>query len=364
MAIESNLSRREFIFPFARRGRSGGSQPPRRPRSETSSTPPKLPDRGRFKLTRRQVIPIIIIGGTIVAGGALTALLRPWDWFAQDGEKLAPVVTPTPEILNTRIAESAQREVLKLDNYTLNLRQKMVNFWLQGETRAVEYKSKDGQSYLFSFNPAKPDPQLKDLAKTTISLERRDLSTDGSALVFVLSGSYNPILEEGLPEQITSRLKTMNFEHEAVVSIAYINGLISVGKDLGLNFRFPSEPLPQESYLRSELNKYLPTINFLAEAVAEINDYILTYPLLDKNPQTGNILYARIPGNDDPLPIIQGRAFLESGLTFIVDSTIGLSLRQFSSWEQLSQKYPRLQDIPNYQDYLAKIEQHYKSLYQ
>lgn len=357
--VKFDPRRRDFLtLEFARR-KSPGGQPPRRPRPEAHLTQPEPPDRGKLKLTRRQAIPIIV-GGTVVAGSALATFLKPWAWFAQDDEKLSPVVTPTPELLDTQIAENAQREVLKLDNYTLNLRQKMVNFWLQGETRAVEYTSKDGQSYLFSFNPAKPDPKLKDLAKTTVSLERRNLSTGGSALVFVLSGSYNSTLAEELPEPIRSHTRAMNFEHEAVVSISSINGLISVGKDLGLNFGFPSEPLPQESYLRSELNKYIPTISFHAEAVAETNDYILTYPLLDKDSQE-QVLFVSYPGSQKPLPLVQGKVFLEGGLTFIVDQTIGPSLKGINSFDQLAQRYTSIENIPNSLDYLRQIQQHFQS---
>lgn len=367
MAIESGLSRRELIFPFARKKRADGGQPPGRPDSRASSPQPEPPD-GGFKVTRRE---IIIAGCVLLGGGAVTAILKPWTWFTSPPEpEVKPILTPTPttttpEALDSRLLNTIEERILRLGDYTLNLRQKMRGFWIQGINGTVQYSTKDNKNYLFSFAPAQADDKMQDLAKTTIILERRDLSSGGSALVFSLAGFYNPLLEDKrLDLDTQTKLQSMNLDHEALVSISTINGLIAVAEGLGLNFAFPSDKVADEDAKLLQLRAYLPRVATIAEAVAEINDYILTYPLLDKNPQTGNILYARIPGNQAPLPLIKGKAFLETGLTFIVDSTIGLSLKQFSSWEQLFQKYPRLQDIPNYKDYLTKIEQHYKSLYQ
>ena len=317
------------------------------------------PEKGPAKYTRREsfsIIPIIFAGTITTVACVTQPEKKPTPPTPSVKTYDIPVVKPTTEQLDTQIVENVQREVLNLSSYPRSLREKMVNFWLQG-VGSVEY-SKNNQSYLLSFQPAKPDPQLQDLARTSISLERRSLSTGGSALVFTLNGSYSPTVGEGSPEQITNRLKTMNVEHEGIVSIAFVNGFISVGQDLGLNFRFPSETQPQEANQLSKLREYISTITHYAEAVAEINDYILTFPLFDKDPQ-GQIMFVKHPNSQKPSPMVSGNMFPEGGLTFIVDQTIGPSLRGISNFDQLTQKYPVLDSIPGSAEYLRQIQQQF-----
>lgn len=271
-----------------------------------------------------------------------------------------PLLTPRPDIIDPKIEELARRDILKLDNYPLALRQKMTNFWLLGVTTTLEY-TKDGKSYLFNVNPAKPDLQLNDFANTAITLGRRRLSTGGSALTFSLSGSYWPNLGEGLPELTKNKIRAMNFEHEAIVSIAYINGLIKTGIALRLDFTYPSQPTPREPQLLSDVIRYISTLSSYAEAVAETNDYLSTYPLLDKDPQTGQVLFSNYPDSQNPQPLINGKVFLERGSTFIVDQTIGPSLKGISSLDQLAQKYPSVENIPGSLEYLRRIKQHFKN---
>lgn len=347
-ALHPMQSRRDFIFSFARKGRDRDRdrdrQPPRRPNIDRSTASPQPPGNGGFKLSRRS----FIVGGVVLAAGAVvTAITKPWEKFTEI------------ETLNPEIEANTRKEILKFDNYPSNLRQKMVNFWLQGAT-AVQYtKLQDNQSYLLSFDQAKSDSNLKAMAKTIITLQRRRLSTGGSSLVFTLSGTYHPALEESSPEQMKDRITSMNFEHEGIVSIAYINGLISVGKDLGLDFKSPSQPLSQESHQLSELKKYMPAVIAYAEAVAEINDYILTYPLFDKDPQ-GQILFFNHPSSQKPLPLIAGKAFLENGLTFIVDQTIGTSIKGANNIDQLTQRYPSVESIPGSLEYIRQIQKYFQ----
>lgn len=271
---------------------------------------------------------------------------------------ITPTVVPTTELLDTRIVENLQKELLNLDNYSPNLREKFLNYWLQGSTPTVEY-SKNGRSYLLVFEPAKADPNLHDLAVTRIRVLRTNLSTGGSALGMFLTGTYNPSVVTDAPSQLQPQLGRMNSEHEAIISLAAVNGNISAGQDLGLNFKFPSETGLQENKQLTELNKYKPVIEYNAEAVAEINDYLLTYPILEKNSQ-GDPLFARHPSSEKPLPVVGGKIFLEAGLTFIVDQTIGKLLRGINNFDQLAQKYPTLNSIPGSEEYLRQIEQHFR----
>ncbi|MCR4305593.1 MAG: hypothetical protein NUV73_00740, partial [Candidatus Daviesbacteria bacterium] len=241
------------------------------------------------------------------------------------------------------------------------LREKFLNYWLQGSTPTVEY-FKNSQSYLLVFEPAKSDPNLQDLAVTRIKVFRTNLSTGGSTLGMFLAGTYNPSVASDAPKQLQSQLGRVNFEHEAIVSLAAVNGNISAGQDLGLNFRFPSEIGPHENKQITELNKYKPVIEYCTEAVAEINDYLLTYPLLEKNPQ-GDLLFVKHPSNKKPLPVLGGKIFLEAGLTFIVDQTIGRSLRGINDFNQLAQKYPTVNSIPGSEEYLKQLEQHFREKY-
>lgn len=312
------------------------------------------------RITRRESFPIIF-GGIIAAFSSLACVTQPESRLTQDRQNTtptAPAVKPTPEQLDTQIVENVQREVLNLSSYPRSLREKMVNFWLQG-VGSVEY-SKNNQSYLLSFQPAKPDTQMQDLAKTLISLQRKSLSTGGSALVFTLNGSYSPTVGNGLPEQIANRLKAMNFEHEGIISIASINGLISIGQDLGLDFRFPSNTQPQEDNQLLKLREYVLAIRNYTESIAEISDYILTFPLFDKDPK-GQILFVKHPISQQPSPMVSGILFPEAGLTFIVDQTIGTSLRGISNFDQLTQQYPALESIPGSAEYLKQIQLYLKN---
>lgn len=272
---------------------------------------------------------------------------------------IAPTALPTVEALDEKILAEIRREMFRLDRYPQSLRQGIVNFWLSGITGTVAY-TKDNESYLLTFSPAQPNLQLKAQAETNLSLERRNLSTGGSAEVFVLNGTYNPALEAGLPEPAKTQMRTMNFEHEAIISIAFINGLARTGTMFGLSFKHPSEVDPQENQKRTQINRYKPTINSYAEAVAEINDYILTYSLFDKDPQ-GQVLFGSHTSSKYPLPFINGKVFLEGGLTFIVDQNIGRALKGITNLDQLAQKYPSLVDVPGSTEYLKLVQQLFQS---
>lgn len=320
-----------------------------------------------IKVTRRQAVHygIIFLGALIGAACAP----QPTIPAAPDRRNPTPIapavkaatapVTLTPESLDPQIIEKARRDVFNLNNYTKSVREKMVGFWLQGAPGLVEI-TKDNQPYLLSFQPAKPDSEIKDLARTGVSLLRPNLSTGGTALVFYLAGSYNPRLGDTMPKQIKQDLEAMNFEHEGLISLAYVNGLVSVGTDLGLDFKSPSQAKPEEANQISRLKSYMPTIRAYAEAIAEVNDYIRTFPLFNKNPE-GNILFVEVPGNQKPLPVINDRVFLEEGLTFIVDQTVGPSFKGIADLDQLAQIYPSLGTIPGSAEYLKQIQEHYQN---
>lgn len=171
-----------------------------------------------------------------------------------------------------------------------------------------------------------------------------------------MAARCNPALEAELPEPAKTQMRTMNFEHEAVISIAFISGMTRAGTMLGLNFKYPSEADPLENQKRSQLNRYKPFINSYGEVMAEINDYILTYPLFDKDPQ-GYVLFNTYPGQKYPLPILKGKVFFENGLTFIVDQTIGGALKGITNLDQLAQKYPSVDNIPGGVEYIRQIQQ-------
>ena len=77
-------SRPDFIFPFARRNRSRGGQPPRRPR-ETPLTQAE-PPRWNPKISRRA----FVLGGGLLVAGTAAILLRPWELFAPQPDQLEP----------------------------------------------------------------------------------------------------------------------------------------------------------------------------------------------------------------------------------------------------------------------------------
>lgn len=97
--VEFDLSRRDFLtLAFARRRRSDGGQPPRRP--ARTSPQPEPPD-GGFKVTRREAL----IAGTIVGGGAIAAaILQPWKWFTSPAEQ------DGPETLESLVAKAKKME--------------------------------------------------------------------------------------------------------------------------------------------------------------------------------------------------------------------------------------------------------------
>ncbi len=165
------FSRRD-ILSFSKRKTHSGRPPTR---INHMAIPAQPPHQGKPGFTRRQAIITGIIGtATVVA----TLAEEPWNWFNHDQNTFpsttptpdvtptpeatpTPVITPTPditatpEVLDQRIVGRLQNEVLNPANYPLSLRQKMINFWLQGGAKTIEY-TKDDQSYLLSFNPAKP----------------------------------------------------------------------------------------------------------------------------------------------------------------------------------------------------------------
>lgn len=100
LEMELDLSKRDFLtLGFARR-KSRGGQPPRRSHFRPPSPQPQPPDWERL-VTRREVI---IAAGTIVAGGAIAALLKPWDWFKPQPEQAGP------ETLESLVAQAKKME--------------------------------------------------------------------------------------------------------------------------------------------------------------------------------------------------------------------------------------------------------------
>lgn len=261
--------------------------------------------------------------------------------------------------LETPLLE-AEEDILASSNYPAVLRQKMIGFWLNGQRQAVEYSRTDGSKYLFTFQAATPVNSMGSLAQTEVTLQRRNITSggSGSALVFGLKGQYLRDLGAGLDKDTQNRFKQMNFEHEAITAIALINGLVTIGRRLGLNFNYPTTETPGERNALLQSTRYIPTLISIAESVGEVNDYLLTFPLLDKNPNTGEPIWSNSQNTPEPLPRVQGLVFTEGGLTYIVNQTIGPSIRRFSTLDELSQTYSSLSDIPGYQEYLTRIKKH------
>ena len=282
----------------------------------------------------------------------------------------APDATPTrlptptvpatliPEPLDQQLLEKAGREMLDLSYYPLSIREILVNYWLRGLTGVDGYQ-RGNQAFSMAFKPATPDPTMDDFAITGISLDRTEIHTGGSVLLFSFRGRYYSRLGAGLPERIRQDLNRMNFQHEAIVSLAAALGLSIIGRQLGLNFSFPSEKVPQEEEKLARLRAYHRAVSYYAEAVAEVNDYLLTAPLLDKDPQ-GQILYTRPPQNQKPMPTISGLLLPDNGLTYLVDQTIGPFLRGINSLDDLAEKHLILGAIPESTQYLRGIEQHFR----
>lgn len=273
--------------------------------------------------------------------------------------KATPTVlppTPTVEALNPNILKAAEARVHDLREYPLSLRQSIRNFWING-AEAVEYVSTArNKKYLLSFTAAKSDPNILDQSKTTIKVERRNLSTGTNNPVFLFEGLYNPKVEDSrLPVAVSTQLQSINFDHQVLNSIAVFNSIIVVAEGLGLDYSYPSQPVPDERTRSLQLSRYFPYILPLGDIVAEINDYISTYSLWDKDAQ-GNILYFKENATSPILPVTQGVAFRDGGLTYIVDSTIGSSIREIRTLEELASRYPRVTDIPNSQRFLAAVE--------
>ncbi len=98
-----SLSRRQFLgvdHILERRNRSRGSQPPRRPRMDSPLAQPEPPERGGIRITRRQAL---ILAGSIAAGSAISALLKPWNWLREPPQS-------EPETLESIVAQAKKIE--------------------------------------------------------------------------------------------------------------------------------------------------------------------------------------------------------------------------------------------------------------
>ena len=359
MATEIAPTRRGFLgldkldnLMESRRGRQRSQShtrinQPQHPQPE----PPRI-DRGAF-----------IVGGLAALGGL--AIFRPWDWFRSaqpppEPDLPQPRASSTPEVvLDQSIIEQAEREVFDLTTYDADKRQKMANFWRDGQTQIVEYTKPNGDKFLLSFQPAKPVREMEDLAKTTVSFYRHNFPDGRSSIVIYLEGQYLENLGVGMPPDIQRRLMDMNFAHEAMVSIASINALTNIAKSLGLDITSGKPKTPEEDTLVPKFQSYIPVAIAMGEAVAEVQDYILTDPLIDKDSETGQTFWATI-GNKPPyMPLMRGKIFMEGGLHRLVDTTIGPSIQGFSDFDSLTARYRRLEEIPNYQEYYQRIKAHY-----
>ncbi len=99
--MELNPSRRDFLtLAFAKKPRGGGQSSQRR--SSGANSNQSQPD-GGFKFTRRQAL----IGGSIIGGGVLAGILKPWERFIQDQPEQ---ITPEPETLDGLITKGKKME--------------------------------------------------------------------------------------------------------------------------------------------------------------------------------------------------------------------------------------------------------------
>ncbi|MBI2600986.1 hypothetical protein HYW42_03455 [Candidatus Daviesbacteria bacterium] len=365
MAVEvTALSRRSFLGidsaleaanDFA--GKSRGKQGRRPIRLSSGSTPPPsrpTPPDWRSVVTSRRVA----LG--VTAGGAALILLQPWQWFVRrpvPPDAIPSVVPPTPDAeLDQALIRLAEAEVFNLAYYPKNLRQKMVSHWKFGHTSLVNYSKPNRELFYLEFKPAQPRDQMINLAATNIQLRRVETAPNQTSLVLSLQGEYVRSLGVGIPRDIERRLEEMNFEHEAIVSLAYINALTTIAGALGLDLKADSPKSPKENELILMVKAYNPAIVAMAEAVAEINDYLLTEPLVDKDPSSGQTVWS--PQN---LPLIaQGMVFMEGGLHHLVDSAIGSALKGIPDLEVFAGRYKSLGEIPNSDQYYQKIKEHYQ----
>ncbi len=102
MTTIEGLNRREFLFPFAK-GKAHSRLPSQQAGSHHSPTQPKRPEKGSNGFTRRQFIPLAVVGA---AGGigVLTGILHPWDRSNPQPE------FSQPETLESLIAQARKME--------------------------------------------------------------------------------------------------------------------------------------------------------------------------------------------------------------------------------------------------------------
>jgi|SRR3989344_1384859 len=365
MAIESALPRRNFLgldkLDNYMQSRRSKHRP--QPQSRKNQQSPTQGGGGGWHPGRRD----FLVAGAVVVGGLI---LRPWEWLKSKssdgiGSTIQAVATPDKkenQVLVDPVTKNAEEEVFDLTNYPRSLRQKMVNFWRNGQTQAIQYNKANGDLFLLSFQPAKPQAQMDDLAMTTVNFYRTDLSDGRSSLAISLQGNYLQGLGSNMTPNTQKKLIDMNFEHEALVSIALINAMTNIAKSLGLDFTPGAPKKPNEEDLLRKLQSYVPAANTMAEAVAEINDYLITDPLIERDPISRQPIWASINARPNYMPSIERNIFLEGGLHYIIDSTIGPFIKGVSDFEDLSSNYPRLDKISNFDVYYDQIKNHFQNL--
>lgn len=265
------------------------------------------------------------------------------------------------EALNSEINKKIDSSLLNLNLYSQELRESIAGYWEKGsdgETLSL-YDSHSAPRVLFK--PFVTQANLPSLAATDFDSKGVALMDGRYIYLTTIEGKVKKGFADIYPQSERAQLQAMNKTHELFITIGVLEGIGIAGQELGFSFAPRTELFSTEDGFKSrELYKYFNgPIRESSEAIAETMDYILTYPLLEKfgdgNPRFDT------SRNGKRFPSIRGIIFDDSGLTHLTDSTIGPVLREFSSWEELTKRYSRLDQIPGAEEYLKQIRAYYRA---
>lgn len=269
---------------------------------------------------------------------------------------IPPTLTPTanPETIHESVVREMQRQVFDTSIYHKEAQETIKNLLVNGKGQTLEYRLDGRIYYLYFLEPAKSDIKLE------VTLDNKPFidGTTGPAFL-IQGGSFGSILAE-LPKDIQNQLKDKNFSSQSIGCITSVNAFIAIGKTIGLNFNNLLQRPKDDEDKMSKIEKYLDEIILTGRAVFIINEYLLTLPLMAKDPITGEPIWEKLPSGEY-VPILRINNypdffFNDTGNSYFVHQTIGRALIGISNWEDLNRKYTSLLTIPGFDQYLGHFK--------
>lgn len=272
--------------------------------------------------------------------------------------------TPTPQF--DRLAE----EVFDTQLYRPEFASTIENWWLHGlrNGEPTLINLPNGKKLGISIPAHTENPSdIEASASTNIGFTVRQGSDQTHIIFSTYQGNLSSKYEQFDP-QMQKALREVDIKHETLITLSAMYVVDSVlsshGIDAGKTLESQGVTLEHfRDHIFPTVEKIISTSHKYSEAVSELQDYILLYKIVNKN-GTGDPQYVpterdvNSDGTEDTyfIPVLGDIAQDDGGFFHLIDTTMGRTLREITSYEELTTKYRHFTEIPGFEKYFAELD--------